>query len=70
LTVAFRNAETLEVLGRVAIPEASGAFAIEGLENMPYLLELTDFDGRYAPEDAHLVRPGDAPIEIVLEPRH
>lgn len=69
LTVAFRHAGTFEVVGRVAIPQASGAFSMDGLENAPYYVEVTDFAGRYRPEPARLVGADEAWVEFQLEPR-
>lgn len=69
VTVSFRNAESFEPLGRVAVPDASGAFEIRGLEEVPYFVEVVDFEGRYVEPPARVVQPHDDAIEIVLEAR-
>lgn len=67
--LAFRDAQTLEPLGQVAIPDEQGAFRMERLAPTPYLVELVDFEGLYVTPRPQLVTPGGEPIEIMLEPR-
>jgi hypothetical protein len=69
LNVAFRNASTLEAVGRVAIPDGGGRFVMEGLEDAPYLVQIVDFEGRFEPGPALVVRPGGTTLDIVLQPR-
>lgn len=69
LNVSFRDAATLEAVGRVAIPDGTGRFVMEGFEDAPYLVEVVDFAGRFEPRAAELVHPGGPTLDIVLQPR-
>jgi hypothetical protein len=67
--VSFRDTRTQERLGRVAIPEADGTFAMKNLRDGAYDLELVDFEGRWEPVRIDGVLPGGQPVEMRLVPR-
>ncbi len=69
LFVSFTDTTTGERLQRVALPEPDGSFTMKNLRDVPYDLELVDFEGLFEAVRLPAIRPGDREVVLQLEPQ-
>ena len=70
LIISVLDSRTGERCARSIMVEADGTFTMTNLRDMPYDVELLDFENRFESLRIAGVQPGGEPVEMRIVPRH